>query len=468
MRTTIWAAMLFTIGVSVSTAGELTGPVPGSSVPIRLDPSAHRFALPLQYEPSPDSTERQFIVDQAGMVFVEDSMGNVLSEPFLDVRDRIVDLGFFGTKDPFGDYDERGLLGFTFHPDFAKEGEVGFAKVYGYFSAPVSTDADFTVPLANDEEFDSQTVLAEWTVESANGNRTDSSSYREIFRIDQPQFNHNGGMLGFGPDDGFLYIGLGDGGASNDVGAGHSAIGNSQDTTNIHGSILRIDVDGNNSANGKYGIPTDNPFVNDPEKLDEIYAYGVRNAWRFSWDNGRMILADVGQNNIEEVDLVVAGGNYGWNLKEGTFAFNPEDATVSTDTAGLAESLIDPVLEYDHPEGRSIIGGFVYRGSRMPELVGKYVFADWSRDFFTPQGRLLVGDLETGEIESLADLDLFVYGIGRDTDNELYMMAGKNLGPFGSEGQIYAIVPEPSVSIWFGVIPFVVLQLLGRETRVKK
>ncbi len=267
--------------------------------------------------------------------------------------------------------------------------------------------------------FDHQNVVAEWRVDPNNPDQADASSRHELFRMDHPQFNHNAGGLEFGPDD-YLYISVGDGGNANDIGSGHSENGNGQDLSNPHGSLLRIDVDGNNSANGQYGIPADNPYVTGGG-LAEIFAAGLRNPFRFSHDTltGQLIVPDVGQDNIEEINLVESGGNYGWRLKEGTFRFDPATGEVTDDLSGLPPGLIDPVAQYDHDEGLSIIGGFRYRGAAIPELQGRYVFGDFSGDFFDPTGRLFSADLSTGAIEELGlgssdrDLGLFVKGFAK-------------------------------------------------------
>jgi glucose/arabinose dehydrogenase len=293
-------------------------------------------------------------------------------------------LGLFGL-----DFDERGLLGLAFHPDYATNG-----KLYTFTSEPVTGPADFTVadlPPLDAEDLRHQSVVAEWQVSIADPDVVDPGSRRELLRIDNPQFNHNAGMLNFGPG-GNLFIAIGDGGAANDDAPGHGLQGNGQNPANVLGTILRIDVDGNNSANGEYGIPVAAPFstlTTDPTGTipDEIFAYGFRNPYRFNFDSetGALIVGDVGQDNIEEVDIVTAGGNFGWRFKEGSFAFDFTDGSVSNDLTGIPPGLNDPVLEYDHDEGISVIGGFVYRGSAIPELVGNYVFGDFTDEgFVTP------------------------------------------------------------------------------------
>jgi glucose/arabinose dehydrogenase len=367
------------------------------------------------------------------------------------VSSRLVELGLFGSQDE-NDYDERGLLGMAFHPGYANPNSPGFGKFYTYASEPLGPAADFTLPLPDGAEFDHQNVVAEWNVDPANPNVADAASRRELMRMDHPQFNHNAGALEFGPD-GYLYITVGDGGGADDVGDGHTEIGNGQDLANPHGSLLRIDPLGSDSANGKYGIPADNPYVGGGG-LAEIYAGGFRNPFRFSHDSatGQLIVPDVGQNKIEEINVVEKGGNYGWNLKEGSFRFDSATGGISDDLSGLPPDLIDPVAEYDHDEGISIIGGFMYRGSAIPELEGKYVFGDFSQGFGAPAGRLFYADLSTGVIEEFVlglddrELGLFVKGFGQDDDGELYLLAGTNLGPFGTAGQMFKIVPVPEPS----------------------
>jgi len=348
------------------------------------------------------------------------------------------------------------LLGLAFHPDIANPQSPGYQKIYTYTSEPFDFPPDFTTePLPAGVVYDHQSIITEWTVDSANPNIIDPGTRREIMRIDEPQFNHDGGMVAFGRD-GYLYISLGDGGAADDVADGHGATGNGQNINTVHGSILRIDPldpmvttgspDGV-SANGSYRVPADNPFVG-ADGVDEVFAYGFRNPWRFSFhpDTGDLIVGDVGQNMIEEVDVVHKGGNYGWNLKEGNFRFDPAQGNVSDDLSGLPAGLIDPVAEYDHDDGITVVGGYIYRGSAIPELYGKYVFGDFSSGFFVADGRLLYADLATGLTREFVlgtddrELGLYVKAFGQDADGELYLLAGTNLGPFGNGGLVLKIV----------------------------
>jgi glucose/arabinose dehydrogenase len=456
-------ALLLAFALPLAAWAQLDNPIPApiakGAIVIELEtvvPSG--MAAPIYLTPAPGDDSKLYVVDQAGAVRII-AGGALEPEPFLDVKSRLVDLGFFGTKDE-NDFDERGLLGLAFHPGYADPASPGYRRLYTYTSEPPgSGKADFTVPLPVGEDFDNQIVLAEWQVDAADPDQVDPTSRRELFRLDDPQFNHNAGMVDFGPD-GYLYIAIGDGGAANDLAPGHSPGGNGQDTSNLFGDILRIDPLGTNSANGKYGIPGDNPFAGAAPGLDEIYAYGLRNPFRFSFDRptGRLIVGDVGQNDLEEIDIAAPGGNYGWPLKEGTFKFLSDEGDVSPDLSGLPPGLIDPVAQYDHDEGLSVIGGFVYHGAAIPELAGKYVFGDFSKAFDSPSGRLFYADLDTGVINELQlgvldrPLGLFLKGFGQGPDGEIYVLAGTNLGPFGSSGQVLKITAVPEPAAWLLIL----------------
>jgi len=275
--------------------------IPKGTIVVELKDIARGLVAPLGLAAPNDGSKRLFVYDQIGLVWIIQD-GKRLAKPFLDVRSRLVKLS--------KPYDERGLIGFVLHPDFAKNG-----KLYTFSSELVGPAADFTATLPAGEKFNCQSVLAEWTVSASNANLVNKASRRELLRIDKPQFNHNGGQLAFGRDK-LLYIAVGDGGAADDQGSGHAADGNGQSIDVIYGKILRIDVQGSNSANGRYGIPATNPFAGKPG-LDEIYAYGFRNPWAFSSDRktGKIYVGDVGQNDIEEIDVLVKGGNFGWRLK---------------------------------------------------------------------------------------------------------------------------------------------------------
>lgn len=415
----------------------ITDPIPDSiakgGITIELKTVLDGLPSPLGMAVPDDGTGRLLICDQSGLIWVL-TPGGKLPAPLLDVRGRLVNLGA---------YDERGLLGLAAHRNFAQ-----YPFIYTYTSEPNAGAADFPSTLPVGKTNNHQSVVAEWRIDPANTNRVDPASRRELLRIDEPQSNHNGGALHFGPD-GYLYITTGDGGQSNDVGDGHAPGGNAQNLATALGKLLRIDVDGTAAANGQYSIPNDNPFTG-PSALPEIYAYGFRNPFSFSFDRltGQIYLGDVGQNNIEEVDLVVKGGNYGWNLKEGSFWFDPANGTVVTSPVRPAPAgLIDPIAEYDHNEGTVVIGGFVYRGSLLPALRGRYVFAEWGT-FSAPSGKLWYLD-DGNVIKQLRigledrSLGLWVKGLGQDAEGELYVFGTRALGPGGNTGGMLKLVPAP-------------------------
>ncbi len=246
-------------------------------------------------------------------------------------------------------YDERGLLGLAFDPRFERNG-----LLYTFTSENPASSPDFTTQ-PGVRPAGGQAVTAKWRVRNRSAEHpvVDPSSRRELMRIDKPQFNHNGGEIGFGPD-GKLDIAVGDGGAADDQGPGHVPGGNAQSLApdNVLGKVLRIDPRGHNAANRQYGIRRSNPFVG-RASADEIWAYGFRNPYRFSFDSrsGQLVVGDVGQNDIEEVDVVNPGRNYGWPVKEGSFLFdNGGDGAgfVTQRSPGVPAGLVDPVLEYDH------------------------------------------------------------------------------------------------------------------------
>jgi glucose/arabinose dehydrogenase len=432
--------------VSVPNAGP-TPPVPlinQGSIRVRLATVASGLTAPLELTSAADGTGRLFIVQQSGQILILKD-GAILPTPFLDVADRLVPL--------MPEFDERGLLGFAFHPDFNNASAPGFHKIYTYTSEPVDGPADFTVP--NPSPFDHQSVIAEWQVSAANPDVIDPSTRREVVRIDEPQFNHNGGQLAFRATDRYLYVSLGDGGNANDVGDGHKPEkGNGQSKDNVLGKLLRIDPldpaltpdsDDPISANGKYRIPLTNPFLDQPRAVHEIFVFGLRNPFRFSFDAtlDQLIIGDVGQNNIEEIDLGVSGGNYGWNKKEGTFLFNPDDGTITPDP-NPNPRLINPVAQYSHSDGIAVIGGFTYRGTRVPLLANRYIFGELfgttgsGRLFYTFLGNGPIFEFQMGEPNPL--LGSFLKGFGQDDGGELYVMIDSNIGPSGTGGKVLRIV----------------------------
>jgi glucose/arabinose dehydrogenase len=297
---------------------------------LELEPVADGLLQPTAVTHAGDGTKRLFVVLQGGQIMiVEDEQ--VLAEPFLDIGGLISAGG------------ERGLLDVAFHPDYAQNGL--------FFVNYTDTSGD--------------TVVARYQV-SDDPNQADPGSGQVVLTVEQPQGNHNGGQIRFGPD-GYLYIALGDGGGGGDP------FGNGQDLTTLLGALLRIDVD----TGEPYGVPADNPFVNDPGARGEIWAYGLRNPWRFSFDRetGDLWIADVGQGDWEEINLQPAGSsggeNYGWNIVEGTHCFPPN-------TSCKTEGLVLPVLEYQNTDGHcSVTGGYRYRGESLEYLQGVFVFGDF-------------------------------------------------------------------------------------------
>ena len=394
--------------------------------------------------PIQDGSGRLLVADQIGIIYLVSSDGVRSETPFLDVRDRLAQLNH-------GDFDERGLLGLALHPKFNEN-----RKLFAYYSAPLRNGAP--------KGWDHTSHLSEFTVDKDNPNTANLDSERIVLQIDEPQYNHNGGRIAFGPD-GYLYVVAGDGGQAHDKGLGHGPRGNGQDLSTLLGKILRIDVDNGNP----YAIPPDNPFAAGKGR-PEIYSYGHRNPWGISFDRGgnrKLFAAEVGQDRFEEINIIVKGGNYGWRLREGLEGFNPEDSihpvAVVPKTGASGEPFVDPILAYKNfkghrsdPEatGTSVTGGYVYRGKSIPELNGHYVFGDWSRNFVVPLGVLLVATPPEAQEKmwGLEPLDLathpkglireFVVAFGQDSEGELYVLTNGSNSLRANTGKIYKIVPE--------------------------
>jgi glucose/arabinose dehydrogenase len=396
---------------------------------------ADGFLSPVALAAPDDGTGRLFILDQNGVIYVVDAEGNRLPEPLLDLRSKMVELDL--------DYDERGLLGVALHPNFAENG-----RFYLYYSAPLRAGAP--------GNWNHTGHLSEFTISADNPNRADLDSERIILQIDQPQPNHNGGQVAFGPD-GMLYLGQGDGGNWADVGIGHPPEGNGQALNTLLGKIIRIDVD----SAFPYSIPADNPFVGQEGVLPEIYAYGFRNPFRFSFDAGgdhSLYVGEVGQDFMEEIDKVVSGGNYGWPVREGTTCFNL--ASVSEPLASCAtegangDPFLNPVIEYGRDVGRSTLGGYVYRGENLPELNGRYLFLDWVANPEIEGRKIYYADTDQPEDSlweyvaiplSMADGSnvpaFYTLSFGEDSENELYLLTTDVYSPVGTSGKVYKIVP---------------------------
>lgn len=433
-----------TVGVGLLCSTLLSSNLVGAPALKRF---AEGFTAPTALVPLPDG---QFVLaDQVGKAFVVSADGAVRGEPFLDVSGKLTKLN--------QGFDERGLLGLALHPKFASNG-----RFFVYYSAPrnESTPADW----------DHRSRVAEFKADVQEV-RADPASERVLLEWDQPFFNHNGGDLCFGPD-GYLYIASGDGGRADDTGKrSNPEIGNGQNTQTLLGKILRIDVD--RQAGGRpYAVPGDNPFVNGGG-LPEIYAYGLRNPWRISFDRGgthQLFAADIGQTLYEEVSIIEKGGNYGWFIREAFIDFNPGQARTpkdsNTKTGFKGEPLLDPVINYKNSNGFprdgdalgiSITGGYVYRGRAIPELQGRYVFADYRGHIARPGGvlltsaptadgsrpwpveRLTLADHPDGRIREL------ITSFGQDNDGELYVLVNEKgglEGPVGETGKVYKLVAQ--------------------------
>ncbi len=380
----------------IDPAGEIENPVDGTLKitprvafpkikwtgwkPVSADGKPQSFR-PVILTNAGDGSGRIFVGTQPGVIHIVDQGPDTRqSKVFLDVRDKTLyrDSQF-----------ERGLLGLAFHPDFSQNGE--------FFVYYTTAEA----------EFDS--IVARYRVSSSDPDRADPASEEIVFRLRQPFWNHDGGTILFGPD-GYLYIGLGDGGSGNDP------LSHGQNLGTLFGSILRIDVDRREGELG-YAIPSDNPFVDVAGARGEIWAYGLRNVWRMAFDRetNQLWAADVGQALFEEINLIQRGGNYGWSLREGMHPFGAKSTPAGTD-------LIEPIWEYPHSLGLSITGGLVYRGKQLPELYGCYVYGD----FVT--GRIWALRYDDAQRRVVANYEipapkLPIMSFGEDEQGEIYMTA---------------------------------------------
>ena len=368
-------------------SGDAAGPgPPDGTVPVGLQEVASGLAFPVALT-APAGDTRLFIVEKGGAIRVLKE-GTLLSAPFLDLSARVSGGG------------EQGLLDLAFDPTYATNG-----RFFVHY-----TDAN------------GNTTVSSFRVSPAIPDQADPATETIVFTAQQPFVNHNGGRLEFGRD-GMLYIGLGDGGSSGDPG------GRGQSLADLLGGILRVDV----TAGTGYAIPPDNPFAGRSDARPEVWSFGLRNPWRFTFDpaTGDLYIADVGESAWEEIDVATAtlgagrGANFGWNIMEGSHCY----AAAACDTTGL----VLPVLEYSHAEGCSISGGFVYRGAAIPALQGHYFYADYC------QGWVRTVRLENGRVaESLRWPTLApggaVPGFGRDAAGELYVLS--------AEGRVFRIVPR--------------------------
>lgn len=346
-----------------------------------------KFDRPVFITHPGDGTNRLFVVEQKGLVHWFENKSSVRQgdiKKALDLRRKVSRQG-----------EEEGLLGLAFHPKLAQT-----RQVFVHYSAPGPRRGVVA------------RLLMDQTLSTI-----DPASEQTILEVPQPWNNHNGGMIAFGPD-GCLYIGLGDGGAAGDP------LNSGQDVSTLLGSILRIDV---NKAEGDkpYAVPPDNPLVKIADARPEIWAWGLRNPWRFSFDRrtGDLWAGDVGQDRREEIDLIVRGGNYGWNIREGTIPFKPRD----TD-----QTLIEPVIDHPRQDASSITGGYIYRGKAIPDLVGWYVYGDYGSGFLW----LLKYDAKQQRVlahHRLASRVGQITSFGEDRDGEIYICS--------ADGRIHRLEP---------------------------
>ena len=346
-----------------------------SAESLTLTEFASGFNRPLYVTHAGDGSARLFLVEQSGKIWIlRDGLRS--AQPFLDIA-HLISPSALGTG-----FTEQGLLGLAFHPAY-------------------SSNRTFFI---NYTDVGGTTTVARYQVSQSDPDIAENSSGRVLFQVSQPYANHNGGHIDFGPD-GYLYITLGDGGAANDpLGAGQNL--------QLHlGTLLRIDID----SGFPYAIPAGNPFVGDSAALDEIWAYGLRNVWRFSFDRatGDMYMADVGQNRREEVNFQPAdsagGENYGWNVWEGNLVF----------AGGTAPGHVPPIFDYDRSDGCSVTGGYVYRGEAIPDLQAAYIFGDYC------SGRIWAtwrdADLAWHTVQFMRT-SMAISSFGEDEAGELYVI----------------------------------------------
>ena len=338
---------------------------------------------PLMVTHANDGSGRRFIVEQSGLIYVIEKDGQK-AKIFLDIRD---------ITRPWKKANEEGLLGLAFHPRFSETGE--FFVCYSPVNAPQSER------------------ISRFHVSAKDSRKADKNSEETVLQFDQPFPNHNGGSIAFGPD-GFLYVGLGDGGSRNDP------FDNAQNLGVLLGKILRIDID-RRGAETAYAIPLDNPFMNMDGVRPEIWAFGFRNPWQLTFDSqtGTLWMADVGQDLQEEINLVEKGGNYGWRRREGSYPFGNIPADLAT---------IDPLWEYDHQVGKSITGGLVVRGSTIPELEGRYLYGDFVSGRLWALGVQDSYDPSTISNQLIPWNGLPIFGFGHDQDGAVYVLTSSNTG----------------------------------------
>ncbi len=466
---------LLTIAFALAAAAPSPAHRAGEPLPeIRLELVAEGFNAPVFLVAPPDGSGRRVVGDQIGIAYVLDADGRRLDAPFLDLRDRLTPL--------LEAFDERGLLALAFHPAFARNG-----LLYVTYGARRRADSPFTGETAYTWR------LSEFRVSPEDPNRADVASERVLLEIDWVNRKHNGGGLAFGPD-GFLYVGVGDGGGVHGVPdvyvapeldekdaayrhakeikedpyrlpeRFHHYDRYAQDTGRLQGKILRLDVDRGHPG---YAIPPTNVFHGKAQGRDEIYAWGFRNPFRLAFDragNGDLFVNGVAESLWETIYLVDRAGNYGWAVREGTHCFDRTRAfdppTECPRTDALGERMRDPVIEYPNwsvmrpwskveatPLGTANVGGFVYRGRALPGLYGKLVFGDFSAAIEKPSGQVFVATPPADwralwPFEPLVRIDQRLHSLGEDADGELYLLTTAQGIPVGSSGKVWKLVPR--------------------------
>jgi glucose/arabinose dehydrogenase len=388
-----------------------------------LELIADGFTSPVALLDPADGTGRLFVAEQTGMIWILLN-GKRIEQPFLDLRDKIVKLNSL--------YDERGLLGLALHPNFKANG-LFYVSYSGHLQNGTSPD-----------EWDHTTYISEFIVSKNNPNQVDPNSERVILAMDKPGYNYEAGHIEFGPD-GYLYIATGDSVRNPATESGKYA----QDTNSLLGKILRINVNGTTEIGQQYLIPADNPFATGSGRA-EIFAYGFRNPYRFSFDSNRLFVADVGQATMEEVDLVNVGRNYGWPVREGTACFNSRRWDQPLESCS-ADGLDGPIIAYRHGGDLSaVIGGTIYRGKSIPPLEGGYMFGDWGRGnghLFVARPRVFnlgLWNITEVQIEFPANQNSIgqLLAVEGDRTGELYLLTkAPGLGATGDTGKIYKVMP---------------------------
>lgn len=428
-------------------------PVHGQSEALELALIAEGFDSPLYLADPGDGSGRLFVVDQAGIIHVLTAEGELQDEPLLDISEQLA---------PRREgLEERGLLGFALHPEFPDK-----SWLYIHYSAPLRDGAPVN--------WNHTRRVSEFSVSADDPNRVNPDSERVLLELDWPTHKHNGGGLAFGPD-GYLYIGLGDGGGVHGIGdrPDYRQLGDledderwwaewhhfnelAQDLSTLFGKVLRIDVEGGFPG---YSVPGDNPLVGEAGR-DEIFAWGFRQPYRLSFDTetGDLFVSATSEIAWETIYRVDGPGNYGWPIREGSRCVDivtRSEIEGCPDTGPDGEPLHAAIVEYanlslgEEGVGSAVVGGYVYRGGALPELEGQFVFADWSAGFSPPAGQLFAAEPSDGELWSfrkLLELEAYVLSMGQDASGELYLLTNEVVGLGDATGKVYKLVPAGEAS----------------------